>query len=124
MCQPPQLELSLELKSPPSDGARRVARTIFVGSAPSVTGQAVRGIEEVRINLGTVQPGEPLAIFGDALRRLSNQLTYLYTDGSRYWYDTRPTVNRIALDRAPRVPVDEVYAETVKRLRAIKHRPA
>ncbi|MEZ4638765.1 MAG: hypothetical protein R2856_28010 [Caldilineaceae bacterium] len=29
----------------------------------------MRGLEEVRINLGTVQPGEPPAIFGDALRR-------------------------------------------------------
>ena len=40
-----------------------------------------------------VQPGESPAIFSDALRRMSNQLTYLYSDGARYWYDTRPTVN-------------------------------
>ncbi len=63
--------------------SRRVARSIFVGSAPSVAGQAVRGVEEVRIRLATVQPGEQLAAFNDALRRMSNQLTYLYTDGSR-----------------------------------------
>jgi len=100
---------------------RRVARTIFVGSAPSVAGMAVRGVEEVRINLGTAQPGEPLAVFGDALRRLSNQLTYLYSDGTRYWYDTRPTVNRLALDRAPRIPAERVNEEIVGRLKAVRH---
>lgn len=100
--------------------SRRVARTIFVGSAPSVTEQSVRGVEGVRINLATVQPGEPLAVFGDALRRLSNQLTYLYSDGSRYWYDTRPTVNRIAQDRAQTVSGDDIYQEAVTRLRKVR----
>jgi hypothetical protein len=102
--------------------SRRVARSIFVGSAPSVAGQAVRGVEEVRIRLATVQPGEQLAAFNDALRRMSNQLTYLYTDGSRYWYDTRPTVNRIAQDRAQNINPDWVYQEAVDRLRAVKYR--
>jgi predicted AAA+ superfamily ATPase len=99
---------------------RRVARSIFVGSAPSVAEQAVRGVEEVRIRLATVQPGEPLAVFGDALRRMSQQLTYLYSDGSRYWYDTRPTVNRMAQDRAQNLPAHLVYEEVIRRLRAEK----
>jgi len=102
--------------------SRRVARAIFVGSAPSVAGQSVRGVEEVRIRLATVQPGEQLAIFNDALRRMSNQLTYLYSDGSRYWYDTRPTVNRMAQDRAQNIHSDSVYQEAIDRLRAVKFR--
>jgi hypothetical protein len=102
--------------------SRRVARAIFVGSAPSVAGQTVRGVEEVRIRLATVQPGEQLAAFNDALRRMSNQLTYLYTDGSRYWYDTRPTVNRMAQDRAQNINPDWVYQEAIDRLRAIRYR--
>lgn len=102
--------------------SRRVARAIFVGSAPSVAGQSVRGVEEVRIRLATVQPGEPLASFNDALRRMSNQLTYLYTDGSRYWYDTRPTVNRMAQDRAQNIHPDLVYQEAMQRLRAVRWR--
>ncbi|MGQ9889777.1 MAG: DUF499 domain-containing protein [Aggregatilineales bacterium] len=102
--------------------SRRVARAIFVGSAPSVAGQSVRGIEEVRVRLATVQPGEQLAVFNDALRRMSNQLTYLYTDGSRYWYDTRPTVNRIAQDRAQNIQPDLVYKEVTDRLRAVSYR--
>lgn len=102
--------------------SRRTARAIFVGSAPSVAGQSVRGIEEVRVRLATVQPGEQLAAFNDALRRMSNQLTYLYTDGSRYWYDTRPTVNRIAQDRAQNIHADLVYQEIINRLRAVRYR--
>ncbi|MBK8988277.1 MAG: DUF499 domain-containing protein [Chloroflexi bacterium] len=97
--------------------ARRVARTVFVGSAPSVAGQRVRGLEEIRVRLGCAQPGEPTAVFGDALRRMSSQLTYLYGDGSRYWYDTRPTVNRLAHDRAQGIPIEEVRAEMVVRLK-------
>ena len=99
---------------------RRVARTIFIGSAPSVAGQQVRGLEEIRVRLGCAQPGEPTAIFGDALRRMGSQLTYLYTDGSRYWYDTRPTVNRLARDRAQGFPQAEVYAEIMQRLRKVR----
>ena len=99
---------------------RRVARSIFVGSAPSVAGQSVRGLEEVRVRLATVQPGEPLAAFSDGLRRMSNQLTYLYSDGSRYWYDTRPTVNRLAQDRAQSVQPDQIQQEAVRRLKAIR----
>lgn len=79
---------------------RRVARTVFIGSAPSVTAQRARGIEEVRVKLGCVQPGETPSVFGDALRRLSEELTYLYSDASRYWFDTHPTITRIATDRA------------------------
>lgn len=97
--------------------ARRVTRTVFVGSAPSGLDQRVRGIEEVRIKLGCVQPGELPATFGDALRKLGDQLSYLYGDGSRYWFDTRPSVNRLANDRAEQFRSDDVIDEIIRRLR-------
>ena len=43
--------------------ARRVARTIMLGSAPTVRAQSIRGIEASRIRLGVVQPGENIADF-------------------------------------------------------------
>ncbi len=98
--------------------SRRVARAIFLGSAPTVAAQRVRGVEEVRINLATVQPGERASVFSDALRRMSNQLTYLYNDGTRYWYDTRATVTRTAEDRAQSMDDYKVMDEAGKRLRA------
>jgi len=102
--------------------ARRVARTIFIGSAPSVAGQRVRGLEEVRIRLGCTQPGEPEAVFGDALRRMnspSSQIAYLYTDSTRYWYDTHPSVAKLARDRAQSFSQERVAAELVDRLRKV-----
>lgn len=99
--------------------ARRLARTIFIGSAPSVAGQKIRGLEEVRLNLGCGQPGEPLAIFGDALRRMGGELTYLYSDGTRYWYDTRPTVNKLARDRAQGFKDNVVEVEIIERLKNV-----
>jgi uncharacterized protein len=98
---------------------RRVARTVFIGSAPTTAAQRVRGLEEVRVKLGCAQPGETIATFGDALRRLSEQLTYLYSDGSRYWFDTRPTVTRIATDRAAQYErrPDRVEDEIIRRVR-------
>lgn len=98
---------------------RRVARTIYLGSAPTATA-ANRGIEDRRVKLGCVMPGESPNIFGDALRRLSSAATYLYQDGSRYWYSTQPTVTKLAEDRAEQLKrnVDAVTQELDKRVRA------
>jgi hypothetical protein len=98
---------------------RRVARTVYLGSAPTV-GAANKGLEDRRVKLGCAMPGETTAVFGDALRRLALGATYLYQDGSRYWYDTQATVTKLAEDRAEqfkRTP-DKVAAELERRLRA------
>ena len=100
--------------------SRKVARAIFVGSAPSATAQGVRGIEEVRIRLATVQPGERISDFNDALRRLENRLTYLNSDGTRYWYDTHPNLNRTAEEKARGLQHDDVFIEAERRLRKEK----
>ncbi len=98
---------------------RRVARTIYLGSAPTATA-ANRGIEDRRVKLGCVMPGESPSVFGDALRRLSTAATYLYQDGPRYWYSTQPTVTKLAEDRAEQFKrnLDAVVLELDKRLRA------
>ena len=98
---------------------RRVARTIYLGSAPTID-SALRGIEDRRIKLGCVMPGESPAVFGDALRRLAGAATYLYQDGPRYWYATQPTVTKLADDRAAQLIRDpeKVVKELNLRLRA------
>ena len=97
---------------------RRVARAIYLGSAP-LTQAAHRGLEDRRVKLGCVMPGESPAVFGDALRRLAGAATYLYQDGPRYWYSTQPTVTKLAEDRAEQLKrePDKVIAELDKRLR-------
>jgi len=97
---------------------RRVARTIFLGSAPTYKG-ANRGLEDRRIKLGCVMPGESPQVFGDALRRLEAQATYLYSDGARYWYAPQPNVTSLAEDRAEqlRQQPERVREEIERRLR-------
>jgi hypothetical protein len=95
---------------------RRVARTLYIGSAPTQRA-ANRGIDDRQIKLGCVQPGEAVATFGDALRRLTDRATYLYVDGSRYWFSTQPTVARLAEDRADQLHEHDVTDEITRRLR-------
>jgi predicted AAA+ superfamily ATPase len=97
---------------------RRVARAIYLGSAPTATA-ARRGIEDRRIKLGCVMPGESPAVFGDALRRLAGVATYLYQDPPHYWYSTQPTVTSLADDRAEQLKrnSDKVTQELDRRLR-------
>ncbi len=97
---------------------RRVARTIYLGSAPTAAA-AHRGLEDRRIKLGCVMPGEAPAVFGDALRRLAAAATYLYQDGPRFWYSTQATVTKLAEDRAEQLrrDPDKVAHELDERLR-------
>ena len=89
--------------------ARRVARTIYMGSAPGHR-RDTPGIDDRSVRLGCAQPGETVPAFDDALRRLSDQAMYLYQDGTRYWYSTQPSVNRVAADRAHRLDNADVLA--------------
>jgi len=81
---------------------RRVARTIFMGTAPTHQQQNT-GLDDKQINLGVVQPGERPAIFGDALRRLTNQAKFMHADLGRYWYSMSASLNRIAADKAAQI---------------------
>ena len=97
---------------------RRVARTLFIGSAPTADA-ANRGVEDRSIKLGCTLPGESPAIFGDALRHLAQAATYLYQDSARYWYATQPTVAKLAADRAEELKRqrDKVLDEIRERIR-------
>jgi len=81
---------------------RRVARAIFLGSAPSTTNQLVRGLEQERVLLGVAQPGQQIGLFKDALRRLVDRLHYLNHANNRFWLDTRPNLRREMEERKRR----------------------
>jgi hypothetical protein len=114
---PNALPLRLDRENPNLgrySATRRVARTIYLGSAPTQRA-ANRGIDDRSIKLGCVQPGESPATFGDALRRLTDQATYLYVDGQRYWYSLQPSVTRLAHDRAASHFSDDDVDEEIRR---------
>ena len=118
---PNSLPLKLDSELPnlgKFSACRRVARAIYMGSAPT-TAAAHKGIEDRRVKLGCVMPGESPAIFGDALRRMAGAATYLYQDGPHYWYSTQPTVTKLAEDRAEQLKrdPDKVTHELEQRLR-------
>ena len=90
--------------------ARRIARTIFLGSAPSsvVSKTAARSIDRAHIIFGCLQPGQTSSVFADALSRLSDRLHHLNApgdrshDAKRFWFDTRANLRREMEDRKRR----------------------
>jgi len=110
--------------------ARRVARTVFLSSAPSSVNATpgIRGIDRGRVLLGCLQPGQASSLYSDALNRLADQLHYLTSSGdrtqdaTRYWFDTRANLRREMEERKKRFEdKNEVrgrMAEVVKKLTA------
>jgi predicted AAA+ superfamily ATPase len=90
--------------------ARRVARTLFLGTAPSsvATTLSIRGLDRARVLLGCLQPGQTSSVYSDALNRLVDRLYYLNPSGdkaqdtTRFWFDTRANLRREMEDRKRR----------------------
>lgn len=90
--------------------ARRVARAVFMATA-ATEGQENPGIDDKRIHLGVVQPGEKIAVFGDALRRLASEAKFMHRNSERCWYSMAPSLNRMAMDRAGQLEEAEVLRQ-------------
>lgn len=92
------------------NAARRVARTLFLGSAPAAAGAkpGIRGLDRARVLLGCLQPGQTASTYIDALSRLADRLHYLNSSGdktqdaTRFWFDTRANLRREMEDRKSR----------------------
>ena len=101
--------------------ARRIARTVFFGSA---TGGAFKGITTRQIHLGVVEPGQNVSTYNDALGRMTGSLYYLYHLDDRYYFHTQENLNKVAIDRAEQYTDEDIYSEIESRLeRAIGRVP-
>ena len=109
--------------------ARRVARTVYLGTAPSAVAMkpsTARGLTRPRILLGCLQPRQSSALYTDALGRLSDTLHYLNSNGERgqdterFWFDTRANLRREMEERKRRFDkkrdIRPKIAEVVRRL--------
>ncbi len=67
---------------------RRVARALYIGTAPGAESDTP-GVGAERIRLACAQPGEMVATFGDALRRVSDAATTFTRTGTAT--GSRPT---------------------------------
>jgi len=94
---------------------KRLARTIFVGAAPTI-GTSHKGLERQRAFLGTAVPGDTIGNFDSALNQLADRATYFYTGSGRYWYDRQANITRRARDHAERIPREEVWRAIAERL--------
>ncbi len=110
------------------NAARRVARTLFLGTAPSsvATTPGIRGLDRARVLLGCLQPSQTSSVYSDALNRLADMLHYLNSTGdkaqdtTRFWFDTRANLRREMGDRKNRfddkTEVRDKIAEVLKRV--------
>ena len=99
--------------------ARRVARTIFLGSASS---GATRGLDQRQIHLGAVQPGQGISLYNEALHRMAGDLYYLYTDAQRYFFHAEENLNKVVNDRAEAFSEPTVDAYITTKLQEIRNR--
>ena len=64
-------------------------------------------------------PGDTVGNYGAALAMLAEQATYLYSEGTRYWFSVSASVTRLARERAERLKdrPDYAWEEILRRLR-------
>ena len=79
--------------------ATRAARAVFFATAPHA-GARRGGVTGSELRLACAQPGDQIAIFKEALGELAARSAHLYRDGDSYWFSPKPTLNKLAADRA------------------------
>lgn len=101
----------------PIHAAVRVARTVFLGSAPGSTQQAVRGIDIQHILLGCLLPDQDPSFYEDALRKMRERQHYLFCQDDNFWFDTRPTLKRTMetfKERCTAQQINEILTTTLR----------
>ena len=108
-----QIDQNSKTFSDVGGAARRIARTVFLGSASS---HAVKGISQQQIHLGVVEPGQTVSTYNDALGRMTGNLYYLYNLDDRYYFHTQENLNKLSIDRAEQYNEEDLYNQIVSRL--------
>ncbi len=96
--------------------ATGAARAVFFATAPHA-GDARGGLTGAELRLACARPGDQIAVYGEALQEIASSAAYLYRDGDRYWFSPRPTLNKLAADRARDVDAERVDRRIVEALR-------
>ena len=96
--------------------ATLAARAVFFATAPHA-GAARGAMAGTDLRLACAQPGDQIAIFGEALQEIASRSAHLYRDGDRYWFSPQPTLNKLAADRARDVGDDDADRRIIEVLR-------
>ena len=76
--------------------AKRITRTIFLGSVPE---KAIRGLDQNQIRLGVVQPTESTSVYNEARNEITGKLYYLHQENSQLHFHTEENLNKVHADR-------------------------
>lgn len=105
------IDLSRNSFSEYGGAARRIARTVFLGSCP---GRSLVGIDVKRIYLGVAQPGwHKISIYTEVLNEMRDSLYYFYSDEDRYYFHTEENLNKVAIDRANELSSQEINKQII-----------
>lgn len=98
--------------------AKKISRTIFMGTAPGNRKDEISGIDENEIRLGTIQPQDlgDIAVFSDALTKLKTNLYYLYSQNMRFRFGVNPTLRKLVDDKRERFSDDDIEYVIEQRL--------
>ncbi|MDI6892281.1 MAG: DUF499 domain-containing protein [Actinomycetota bacterium] len=80
----------------------------------SFGGGEKRGVSLQRLRLAFLREGIPSAIVGDALRRIEEELWFLHSDKSLFYFTNQPNLNRVIIDKEETVKDDEIEKEIRK----------
>ena len=97
--------------------ATRAARAVFFATAPHA-GAAAGSMSGTYLRLACAQPDDQIAIYGEALQEIAARAAHLYRDGDSYWFSPKPTLNKLAADRARDVTPEHADQRIVEILRA------
>ena len=96
--------------------ATLAARAVFFATAPH-GGAARGGMTGTELRLSCAQPGDQIAIFGEALQEIASRSAHLYRDADNYWFSPQPTLNKLAADRARDVSNEQADQRIIELLR-------
>lgn len=98
--------------------ALRTARAIFMEATPTLAA-SLKGRDRKSVTLAVAMPGDVLGNIGSALDGLQEKSSHYYTEDGRFWYDTQPSLNRLAAERAGQLSIERVYGEVSTRLKRV-----
>ena len=107
--------------------ARRITRTIFLGTAPGSRESMVHGLDEKEIMLGALQHSDLKNVkqFDNALSALKGSLYYLYSQRDRLWFGVTPTLRKYVDDKRETYSADDVDYEIEQHINSKwKRRPS
>ena len=96
--------------------ATLAARAVFFATAPHA-GAARGGMTGTELRLACAQPGDQIAIFGEALQELASRSAHLYRDEDRFWFSPQPTLRKLAADRAQDVNEEQADSRIIELLK-------